>query len=276
MLLKLDEVTKSFGGYSAVNEVSLSVKQGEIHAIIGPNGAGKTTLLNLISGVLAPTKGTIHLNGTNVTNKRPDRLVRLGLARTFQGVRLFQSMSALENVQAGQFIRNGYRFLSTFTSLPGRTSKAEKASRDAAMELLDLVGLTTQHSVLSGDMALADQRRLEIARALASEPQLLLLDEPVAGMNPTEVNSAAQLIQKLGERGITVLLIEHHMSLVMEISDTISVLNYGQKIAEGSPAEIRSNPLVLEAYLGSEVAARTPSHATAPSGGNELAAQEAY
>jgi len=277
MLLKLDKITKTFSGYSALTDVSLEVKQGEVHAVIGPNGAGKTTLFNLISGVLAPTAGTIRLSGVDVTGKRPDHVTRMGLARTFQGVRLFQSMTALENVQTGQFIRDKNRLLSTFTSLPGKTGKAERASRDAAMELLTLVGLDKHHKLIAGDLALADQRRLEIARALATKPRLLLLDEPVAGMNPTEVNDAARLIKQLCERGITVLLTEHHMSLVMEISDTITVLNYGKKIAEGDPASIRNNPLVLEAYLGSDVAAHSAHQAAAAPGEqarSELIAQE--
>jgi len=261
VLLKLENITKTFAGYSALTDVSLEVKQGEIHAVIGPNGAGKTTLFNLISGVLTPTTGTIHLNDTEVSGKRPDYVTRMGLARTFQGVRLFQSMTALENVQTGQFLRTKGGLLSTFASLPGGVSKAERESRDAAMELLTLVGLDKHHKAIAGDLALADQRRLEIARALATGPELLLLDEPVAGMNPTEVNDAAKLIKRLCQRGVTVLLTEHHMSLVMEISDTITVLNYGRKIAEGDPASIRSNPLVLEAYLGSDASSETQTGA---------------
>ncbi|TFY97423.1 ABC transporter ATP-binding protein [Ramlibacter rhizophilus] len=251
-LLEVQDLSRSFGGYQAVSEVSLQVQPGTIHAVIGPNGAGKTTLFNIVSGVLPPSAGRVRLQGRELTGLRPDRIARLGLVRTFQGVRLFGAMSVLENVQTGRFIRTRSDLAAMFLRLPFRESRQEGATRRRAMELLDMVGLAGQHAARASDLALADQRRLEIARALATEPRLLLLDEPVAGMNPVEVNEAAQLIGRIRDSGITVLLTEHHMSLVMAISDRITVLNHGRRIAEGSPREVREDPLVLEAYLGRE------------------------
>ncbi|MGE4240522.1 ABC transporter ATP-binding protein [Ramlibacter sp.] len=251
-MLEIRELTKTFGGYHAVRDVSTTIRAGTIHAVIGPNGAGKTTLFNLVSGVLAPTSGSVLLEGQSLAGLRPDRIARLGLVRTFQGVRLFGPMTVLENVQTGRYMRTHGDLLAMFFRIPGRESKQETETRERAMQLLDMVGLAKQHDALASELALADQRRLEIARALATEPRMLLLDEPVAGMNPVEVNEAAALIQRIRDSGVTVLLTEHHMSLVMKISDRITVLNYGEKIAEGTAREVREDPLVLQAYLGTE------------------------
>lgn len=251
-MLQIRDLSKSFGGYQAVSEVSTTVQAGTVHAVIGPNGAGKTTLFNLVSGVLPPTTGSVWLDGQQLTGLRPDRIARLGLVRTFQGVRLFGAMTVLENVQTGRHIRTRSDLLPMLLRLPGRDTLQEAASRSRALELLEMVGLSRHRDAMASDLALADQRRLEIARALATEPRVLLLDEPVAGMNPVEVNEAAHLILRIRDSGVTVLLTEHHMSLVMKISDRITVLNYGKKIAEGNAEEVRRDPQVLEAYLGTE------------------------
>jgi branched-chain amino acid transport system ATP-binding protein len=249
-MLEIQSLSKRFGGYQAVSDVSTTVREGTIHAVIGPNGAGKTTLFNLVSGVLPPTSGRVLLQGQDLAGLRPDRIARRGLVRTFQGVRLFGAMTVLENVQTGRFIRTHSDLLAMLLRIPGRESAQEAATRQDAMQLLERVGLGAQADAMASDLALADQRRLEIARALATEPRLLLLDEPVAGMNPVEVNEAADLIRRIRDSGVTVLITEHHMSLVMSISDRITVLNHGLKIAEGTAREVREDPLVVEAYLG--------------------------
>jgi branched-chain amino acid transport system ATP-binding protein len=249
-MLEIQSLSKRFGGYQAVSDVSTTVREGTIHAVIGPNGAGKTTLFNLVSGVLPPTSGRVLLQGQDLAGLRPDRIARRGLVRTFQGVRLFGAMTVLENVQTGRFIRTHSDLLAMLLRIPGRESAQEAATRQDAMQLLERVGLGAQADAMASDLALADQRRLDIARALATEPRLLLLDEPVAGMNPVEVNEAADLIRRIRDSGVTVLITEHHMSLVMSISDRITVLNHGLKIAEGTAREVREDPLVVEAYLG--------------------------
>jgi branched-chain amino acid transport system ATP-binding protein len=254
-LLEARNLTRRFGGYAAVSDMNLTVRHGTIHALIGPNGAGKTTMFNLVTGVLPPTEGEILIDGFDVSGSRPDRIARLGVVRTFQGVRLFPTMTALENVEVGRFCRTRGGFLAAFARIPGVATGTEAATRKRAEELLERVGLAKQRHVLASELALADQRRLEIARALAAEPKLLLLDEPVAGMNPVEVQEAGELFSSLCKEGTTILITEHHVSLVMAISDLITVMNYGRKIAEGTPNQVKRDPEVLTAYLGTEVAA---------------------
>ncbi|SDT46366.1 ABC transporter ATP-binding protein [Bradyrhizobium canariense] len=254
-VLQTRNLTRRFGGYSAVSNVDLTIRRGTIHALIGPNGAGKTTLFNLMTGVLPPTEGQIIIDGVDVSGSRPDSIARRGVVRTFQGVRLFPSMTALENVEVGRFSRTRGGFLTALARVPGLATPTEAATRRRAEELLERVGLSARRNVLATELALADQRRLEIARALAVDPKLLLLDEPVAGMNPVEVQEAARLFKSLLDDGITILITEHHMSLVMAISDVISVMNYGRKIAEGPPEAVKRDPEVLAAYLGTEAAA---------------------
>jgi branched-chain amino acid transport system ATP-binding protein len=253
-LLETQKLTRRFGGYTAVSDMDLRIERGTIHALIGPNGAGKTTMFNLMTGVLAPTSGKVLIDGADVSGSRPDRIARLGVLRTFQGVRLFPSMTVLENVEVGRFCRTRGGFLAAIARIPGVSTGSEIATRRRADELLERVGLAGRGSMLSGELPLADQRRLEIARALAADPKLLLLDEPVAGMNPVEVHEAGEFFKSLCLEGVTILITEHHMSLVMAISHRITVMNYGRKIAEGTPEEVRQNPEVLTAYLGTEAA----------------------
>ncbi len=255
-ILETRELTRRFGGFSAVSHVDLAIRRGTIHAVIGPNGAGKTTLFNLMTGVLPPTEGQIIIDGADVSGARPGhhRAMRRGAhvpGRTPVCIR----MTALENVEVGRFAARVAAFSAAVARVPGLMTVTEAKTRRRAEELLDRVGLSARRNMLAGELALADQRRLEVARALAVEPQLLLLDEPVAGMNPVEVHQAGDLYKSLVKDGVTILITEHHMSLVMAVSDQISVMNYGRKIAEGSPDVVRANPDVIAAYLGAEAAA---------------------
>jgi branched-chain amino acid transport system ATP-binding protein len=236
-ILEGEGVRKHFGGLAAVTHVDFHIDQGKILGLIGPNGAGKTTLFNLISGSLLPTSGVIRFKGENITGLRPHKICKRGMARTFQLVKLFGNMTVLENVLLGSLFG---------TPMVMRESNAKRES----LELLEFVGLSAMEGVLARDLTMANQKRLEVARALATKPELLLLDEVMAGLTPTEVGSAIELIRKIGNRGITVFMIEHVMKAIMTVSDRIIVLHHGEKIAEGIPEEIATNPKVIEIYLG--------------------------
>ncbi|MCL1979568.1 MAG: ABC transporter ATP-binding protein [Proteobacteria bacterium] len=250
-LLSLSGVHKRFGGLHAVNDINFAVAPGSIKAIIGPNGAGKTTLFNLIAGNLPVTAGTITFQNQKIQGKKPHQIARLGMARTFQNIKLFHGMTALECVMVGRHVQSRGGFFAGLFNLPF-TRKEERAIRARAMELLDFLQIADLAQVEATSLAFGQQRAVEMARALATEPKLLLLDEPAAGLNIYETAEVARLITSIRDMGVTVLLVEHDMSLVMDISDEIVVLSFGAKLAEDTPARIQQNAEVIKIYLGED------------------------
>ncbi|EON23561.1 MULTISPECIES: ABC transporter ATP-binding protein [Nocardioides] len=248
-VLEIKDLTLKFGGLTALDEVTFHINEGEILGLIGPNGAGKTTCFNAVTGIYAPTSGDIVFEGSSIAGRKRYQIARLGIARTFQNIRLFKSMTALENVLVGADAQHSTGMASALFRLP-KHRREERHGHDRAMEVLKFMGLHRNPDELAANLSYGDQRRLEIARAMATGPKLICLDEPAAGFNPAEKVQLMELIKRVRDEGYTVLLIEHDMKLVMGVTDRIVVLEFGRKIAEGKPSEIRDNPAVIAAYLG--------------------------
>lgn len=250
-LLKATDVTMQFGGLKAVDSVNMEIQAGQIYALIGPNGAGKTTFFNVVSGIYVPTHGTVELDGVDITKLKAHQITEKGIARTFQNILLFDQLSALENIMVGRHCRTKSSVLGTIFHSP-KMKREEEICYRKSLEALEFVGMADAANVLAASLPYGRKRILEIARALASEPKIIMLDEPCAGMNSTETEELRQTIYKIRDRGVTILLVEHDMKFVMGIADRITVLDHGMRIAEGVPEEIKQNPLVIEAYLGKE------------------------
>lgn len=248
-MIKIKNVTKNFGGLVALNNLDISVREGTIHGLIGPNGSGKTTLFNVVSGILKPSDGNIQIKGNDINGLKPNQVTRLGIARTFQNIRLFGEMSLIENVMVGRHCRTKSGFFRITFSSPFQR-KEEREIYDKASECLKFVDLFSKRNIGATQLSYGEQRHLEIARALATDPDILLLDEPAAGLNHNETSKLKYLIKKIKEMGRTIFLIEHDMSLVMDICDVITVINFGEKIAEGDAGTVQNNSAVIEAYLG--------------------------
>ena len=249
MTLRAESLSKRFGGVAAVQDVTLDLARGAVHSIIGPNGAGKTTLLNMLSGIYRPDGGRIVVDGVELSGREPHQFAAAGIGRTFQNLQVFFNMSVAENVMAGRWLHEKCGLAAALLRLP-RLAAAERRSREAALELLEFVGLSAWAQRRADSLPYGALKRLEIARALAAQPSFLLLDEPAAGLNPTETRSIDQLIRDIGARGVTVVLVEHNMKLVMEVSQHVIVLDYGKILAEGDPAAVSGDARVVEAYLG--------------------------